>query len=60
MLDKHGPNVVFSRHTDPDEVIEFIERNFDLSGRTDELMDAPLPQARRALEATPDLPGQVA
>jgi hypothetical protein len=35
MLDKHGPNIVFNRSTDPAQVIDFIERNFDLSGRTD-------------------------
>jgi hypothetical protein len=35
MLDKHGPNVVFNRSTDPGQVIDFIERNFDLAGRTD-------------------------
>ena len=34
MLDGHGPNVVFSRNTSPDEVIGFIERNFDLSDKT--------------------------
>jgi hypothetical protein len=34
MLDKHGPNVVFHRDTDPQEVIDFIERNFDLTKKT--------------------------
>lgn len=37
MLDKHGPNIVFSRDTEPAEVIRFIEANVDLKGRTDEL-----------------------
>lgn len=37
MLDKHGPNVVFSKDIDPGEVIAFIERNFDLEGRTDDV-----------------------
>jgi hypothetical protein len=37
MLDKHGPNVVFSRSIDPREVVRFIEANFELEGRTDEL-----------------------
>lgn len=37
MLDKHGPNVVFSKDIDPREVIAFIEANFDLEGRTDEV-----------------------
>jgi hypothetical protein len=36
MLDRHGPNVVFSRNADPDKVIAFIEQNFDLEGRTDD------------------------
>jgi hypothetical protein len=37
MLDKHGPNVVFSRDIDPREVTRFIEENFELEGRTDEV-----------------------
>lgn len=48
MLDKHGPNVVFSRDADPDEVIRFIEANFDLEGRTDDLpASVPLMEALR-------------
>lgn len=35
MLDQHGPNVVFHHSENPARVIEFIEANFDLSGRTD-------------------------
>jgi hypothetical protein len=34
MLDKHGPNVVFSSKADPKMVIDFIEANFDLSKST--------------------------
>ena len=34
MLDGHGPNVVFGKRAPADEVIGFIERNFDLSGKT--------------------------
>lgn len=34
MLDQHGPNVVFNSSTDPRKVIDFIERNFDLSAKT--------------------------
>lgn len=34
MLDNHGPNIVFNRNIDPQEVINFIDRNFDLSGKT--------------------------
>ncbi len=37
MLDKHGPNIVFPRDTDPAMVIRFIEANVDLRGRTDGL-----------------------
>lgn len=33
-LDQHGPNIVFNRGIDPVEVINFIERNFDLSLKT--------------------------
>ena len=33
-LDNHGPNLVFNRNIDPQEVIEFIEANFDLSQKT--------------------------
>jgi len=34
MLDNHGPNIVFNKDIDPIEVIDFIERNFDLSAKT--------------------------
>lgn len=34
MLNNHGPNIVFNKNTDPQEVIDFIERNFDLSQKT--------------------------
>lgn len=34
MLDQHGPNIVFNRNTKPEEVIDFIEANFDLSQKT--------------------------
>jgi hypothetical protein len=34
-LDQHGPNIVFARDTSADAVIDFINRNFDLSGKTD-------------------------
>lgn len=34
MLDQHGPNIIFSKTIDPQEVIDFIERNFDLSKKT--------------------------
>jgi hypothetical protein len=33
-LDKHGPNIVFNRNIDPQEVIKFIEDNFDLTTKT--------------------------
>jgi len=41
MLDQHGPNVVFNRNMDPDRVIEFIERNWDLTRSTDGVLTAP-------------------
>ncbi len=34
MLDEHGPNIVFSRDTPAEEVIAFIDANFDLSQKT--------------------------
>jgi hypothetical protein len=34
MLDNHGPNIVFHHSVDPKKVIQFIEENFDLSGKT--------------------------
>jgi ribulose-5-phosphate 4-epimerase/fuculose-1-phosphate aldolase len=33
-LDEHGPNIVFNRSIDPNEVIKFIDENFDLSQKT--------------------------
>jgi hypothetical protein len=33
-LDNHGPNIVFNKSIDPNEVIRFIEENFDLSQKT--------------------------
>jgi hypothetical protein len=34
MLDNHGPNIVFRRDADPDDVINFIEKNFVLVKKT--------------------------
>ncbi len=34
MLDNHGPNIVFNHNIDPQEVIDFIEANFDLQDKT--------------------------
>lgn len=34
MLDQHGPNIVFNKQTPPELIIDFIERNFDLSLKT--------------------------
>lgn len=33
-LDNHGPNIVFSSKIDPQEIIDFINANFDLQGKT--------------------------
>ncbi len=33
-LQEHGPNIVFNHEIDPREVIDFIEKNFDLSQKT--------------------------
>ncbi len=40
MLDGHGPNIVFSRDTNPNDVIDFIEANFDLEAKTGGLVAA--------------------
>ena len=34
MLENHGPNIVFSKNINPQEVIDFINQNFDLSTKT--------------------------
>lgn len=34
MLDQHGPNIVFPKNINPQEVVDFIERNFDLTKKT--------------------------
>lgn len=39
MLDQHGPNVVFNKNAEPEEVIRFIEDNFSLGDRTDGVKD---------------------
>lgn len=33
-LTEHGPNIVFNKNIDPQEVIDFIGMNFDLSKKT--------------------------
>jgi hypothetical protein len=33
-LEQHGPNIVFHHSIDPQEVVEFIKQNFDLSQKT--------------------------
>ncbi len=39
MLDQHGPNIVFNRNIDPQDVCDFIEANFDLSAKTGGYVD---------------------
>jgi hypothetical protein len=48
MLDRHGPNVVFSRRADPERIIAFIEESFDLAGSTAGFPLPPAGEARRA------------
>lgn len=38
MLDKHGPNIVFHKDMDPNTVIDFIERYWDLDRSTSEVV----------------------
>ena len=33
-LDQHGPNIVFKKNTNPDKVIQYIDKYFDLSLKT--------------------------
>lgn len=33
-LDNHGPNIVFNRDIDPQEIMDFIDENFDLMKKT--------------------------
>jgi len=40
MLDNHGPNIVFNHKIDPQEVIDFINANFELSQKTGGLIAA--------------------
>ena len=42
MLDNHGPNIVFHHSIDPQEVIDFIDANFDLTGKTGGLVSVPV------------------
>lgn len=37
-LDKHGPNIVFNKNIDPQRVIDFIDKTFDLSSSTDDIV----------------------
>ena len=39
MLDNHGPNIVFHHSINPQEVIDFIKENFDLSDKTGGLVE---------------------
>ncbi len=42
MLDNHGPNIVFHHSIDPQEVIDFINKNFDLADKTGGLVSLNL------------------
>lgn len=39
MLDNHGPNIVFHHSINPQEVIDFIKENFNLSDKTGGLVE---------------------
>ena len=54
MLENHGPNIAFGRNVPAQRVIDFIERNFDLGGKTGYLLDPPqraMPHGASALAA---------
>lgn len=36
-LNNHGPNIVFNHKTNPQEIIKFIDENFDLNKSTDQV-----------------------
>lgn len=40
-LENHGPNIVFSKDADAEVVCAFIERNFDLTGKTGGYVSLP-------------------
>lgn len=40
-LENHGPNIVFSKDADAEVVCAFIERNFDLTGKTGGYVNLP-------------------
>jgi hypothetical protein len=48
MLDGHGPNVVFSRDTPAEQVINFIKWNFLLDEKTGGLVE---PKAKELVDA---------
>ena len=47
-LDQHGPNIVFDRTINPQEVIDFIEANFDLESKTGGPVSLPAPEISHA------------
>jgi len=44
MLDNHGPNIVFNKNIRPEQVINFIENNFDLDRSTSGYEQVYLPK----------------
>lgn len=47
-LMEHGPNIVFHHSINPQEVIDFIEENFDLSGKTGGAVILKMPEFQEA------------
>lgn len=45
MLDNHGPNIVFNHNINPQEVIDFIDDNFDLSDKTGGLVSTEIKES---------------
>lgn len=48
MLDNHGPNIVFNHNIDPQEVIKFINDNFDLSNKTGGIFEKDLVDSKES------------
>lgn len=46
-LDQHGPNIVFHHSINPQEVIDFIEANFDLADKTGGPVSLPVESSKK-------------
>lgn len=49
-LENHGPNIVFNHNVDPQEIIDFIEENFDLEDKTGGLVELTARQKKPTVQ----------